>query len=72
MAKCRSCQAEISWYKTPRGKNIPIDPEPHPDGNVQINEVDRVAIVVHPGTYVPLYRSHFSTCPTADQHRRSR
>jgi hypothetical protein len=23
---CRGCGAEISWYKTPSGKSIPMDP----------------------------------------------
>ena len=23
--KCRFCQAEIAWYRTPKGKTIPLD-----------------------------------------------
>lgn len=35
MAKCRSCNAEITWaasYKT--GRKMPVDKEPVPGGNV--------------------------------------
>lgn len=24
---CRSCGSEISWYETPKGKMIPLDPD---------------------------------------------
>ncbi len=30
--KCRACQAAIAWYRTPKGKSIPLDEgtlEPH-------------------------------------------
>lgn len=30
--RCRACNAEISWYRTPNGKRIPLDEgtmEPH-------------------------------------------
>lgn len=23
--KCKGCDAEIAWYRTPKGKNIPLD-----------------------------------------------
>ena len=25
-AHCRGCGAEIDWYRTPKGKKIPLDP----------------------------------------------
>ncbi len=28
--KCRGCSAEINWYRTPRGKTIPLDPDLKP------------------------------------------
>ena len=31
-ATCRGCSAEIEWWRTPKGKAIPLDPgtlEPH-------------------------------------------
>lgn len=24
-ARCSSCKAEIEWWRTPKGKNIPLD-----------------------------------------------
>lgn len=24
-SKCRGCQADIEWWRTPKGKNIPLD-----------------------------------------------
>jgi len=67
IAKCRSCQANIVWMKTERGKNMPVDAdsvdeaelEPHPQygGSPQFDqELGHV--------------SHFSTCPDASSHRR--
>lgn len=69
---CRSCKAPVNWYKTTAGKNMPIDPDPHPDGNVRIDVVSNVAQVVPKGSHHVLYRSHFATCPDAGQHRRPR
>ena len=47
--RCRSCKAEIEWWQTPKGKNIPLDPMP---------EANSPSI------------AHFSTCPSADKHRK--
>jgi hypothetical protein len=70
MAFCKSCGARFDWYRTNNGKNMPIDPEPSPDGNVRIDVVNNVATVVAPGSHSPLYVCHFTTCPGAGQHRR--
>lgn len=71
-ATCRSCGAPIVWVITEAGKRMPIDREPHPDGNV-IPSVDldgkvRARVVTAPfdGN---AWRSHFVTCPNANQHR---
>lgn len=56
ITRCRSCRAQIIWFKTSAGKNMPVDAdtvEPEDD------ELDLTRHV-----------SHFSTCPQADQHRR--
>jgi hypothetical protein len=76
--RCRSCQAEVVWVITERGRRMPLDAEPRYDGNVVI-QVDaegqevghylRRGDVLKPGT--PRYVSHFSTCPDAERHRRS-
>lgn len=33
---CRSCGAPIRWAVTTNGRRIPIDAEPHPEGNLAI------------------------------------
>ena len=80
-SRCTSCNANIIWATTAAtGKAMPVDVEPHPGGNVLLTErVGRspLAEVVAPGqdsliAGEPLRRSHFVTCPQADQHRRSR
>lgn len=50
---------------TPRGKQIPLDAEPVPDGNIAL--VDGVATPIPKGAEidVPRFKSHFATCPFA-------
>jgi hypothetical protein len=76
---CRSCGAEIRWVHTVSGATMPLDYHPVPDGNI-------VAVLPAPeGTEPlarvlgkddprpegqPLFKSHFATCPNANQHRR--
>lgn len=78
MSKCKSCGAEIIWIKTRNGKNMPCDAEPvyylpDPDGKEVI--VTSGGTVTH-GFLSDMriaetgYRSHFATCPNANQHRR--
>lgn len=65
MAKCSSCQQQITWCKTEAGKSIPIDPRPVDiGGNVWIE--GNVAHVLKRGETHrgPLYLAHFATCPT--------
>jgi hypothetical protein len=73
MSLCRSCGAEIFWAKTTSGRNIPLDadkvgPLAVADGNLDFVESGAV-MVVGPGGKM---RSHFATCPNANQHRRSK
>lgn len=72
MAACRACSARIRWVKTHAGKAMPVDPDPHPLGNVQI--VDGEAFVLGAerveearGKNVPLYMAHFATCPNYER-----
>lgn len=71
---CRSCGAAITWTVTSRGKRMPVDAEPHPDGNIRIRHPltggPPQADVVPKGSEASLHRSHFATCPNAGQHRR--
>jgi hypothetical protein len=74
---CRSCGAPVRWVRTVNGKTMPLDPDPTPDGNI-IAVVEpgggRVAQVIGKDDLidesVPRYKSHFATCPNADQHRK--
>lgn len=71
MAFCKSCGAQFDWYRNAdSGKFMPIEPGPREDGNVRIDVVRNVAIVVEPGSHKPLYVSHFATCSGAKEHRR--
>lgn len=63
---CDSCGAAIVWAETTEKKRMPLDAAP-----------ERRMLVVHtPGgphaQVVVVYRSHFATCPNADQHRKPR
>lgn len=74
--KCRSCGANVHWVRMiPSGKAMPVDAEPHSKGTISLNHSRTEAIVLprklrEPGG--PLYRSHFATCPEANQWRRQR
>lgn len=58
IAKCRSCGAEIVWLRTKSGNNMPVDAE----------TVDHNDYMFDPAKH----RSHFATCPDADEHRTKR
>lgn len=79
--ECRSCGAPIRWAITEKGRRMPLDPDPHPDGNVMVEHAagaDHSGVVVFAGRLLheerdlgtPLYRSHFASCPDARKHRR--
>lgn len=69
--RCRSCQAPVLWGATEKGKSMPVDPLPHPRGNITLvgTAAGGYLITVHPRHALPLvppaYRSHFATCPSA-------
>lgn len=68
---CRGCNAEIVWCTTLAGKNIPVDPEPHAEGNLVFTigmKVRHAAV----GSQEKMWRSHFVTCPKRDEFRRPR
>jgi len=80
---CRSCGAVVVWAVTPRGKQMPVDVEPSPVGNlilvapelqtdpprVLMLHTDSERAEVEPGQ---LRTSHFATCPNGPAHRRPR
>lgn len=82
MATCRTCEAPIVWALTAKGKDIPVDEKPVDDGNLVLVddtiETDRgpqkVKRARSPDALLeaglPRYKSHFATCPDAEEHRR--
>lgn len=82
-SRCRSCGAPIRWAATANGNRMPLDRDPAPDGTIVLSDPDPDAyapVALHysppdepllPGMpEPPRFRSHFATCPYADQHRR--
>jgi hypothetical protein len=69
MAFCRSCPAVIEWYTMDSGKKMPVDKDPHPDGNLVYDTVRDRMHVAPVGSAPVMYRSHFVTCPNAGKHR---
>lgn len=71
--RCRDCPAEIVWATTALGKRMPVDADPHPEGNVRLIpqpgaaptavtlRIDDLRSALAAGA--ELYRSHFVTCP---------
>lgn len=79
MATCGSCGASIFWaVTTNRGRAIPIDADPHPDGNAEVipgrTSGNSPMVTIHAQTPMvavgPVHRTHFQTCPHADRHRK--
>jgi hypothetical protein len=80
VAQCRSasCAAPVIWARTSSGELMPVNPDPDPDGNVELMPpgagYDTPTAIVHPADQPTLwagerYVSHFATCPEADQWR---
>lgn len=70
---CRSCGASIFFAPTSAKRLMPLDAEPHPEGNVIL---DRHGVAeVHPVGMAPgavRYRSHFASCSNAAAHRKTK
>lgn len=54
--RCKSCRAQIIWFKTEAGKNMPVDADTVEADDTELDLERHV--------------SHFATCPQANQHRR--
>jgi hypothetical protein len=67
MGTCRSCGQPIVWARSLFGKDTPLEACSLAEGNVKINK-DGKAIVGQRGSGP--YRSHFATCPQANQWRK--
>lgn len=79
IARCRSCGAAIFFVVTDKHENMPVDLDPTKDGNLSITEgiPKPTAVVLTLGQAagmraagLPTYKSHFATCPYADEFRR--
>lgn len=72
--KCRSCGAPVEWCVTENGKRMPVDAEPVEDGNlvVEMQLGPSLARAYDPARDAgkARFRSHFSTCPNANAHRK--
>lgn len=70
--RCRSCGAPIVWATTGGRRAMPVDPDPIAGGNLQLARVgDGLEVtVVRPGDGT--HRSHYVTCPHAENWRRTR
>ena len=81
---CRSCGASIVWTITDRGKRMPVDADPHPEGTIEViahaaepnlyrsRVLDPYALDIARENRTPVHRSHFATCPQAAGWRRPR
>jgi hypothetical protein len=63
----------MAWAKTDKGRIIPMDALPSPDGTFAFvtPELVRFIPVADRAGYA-LHTSHFATCPFADKHRREK
>lgn len=58
ITRCKTCRARIIWFRTASGKNMPVDAD---SVEPEDDELD-----------LSRHKSHFASCPQANQHRRSR
>lgn len=75
-SECRSCEAEIIWVETEKGRRMPIDADPSPGGRFALSADGKTVAFVPPHSSVggrgDLHCSHFETCPEAEAWKRSR
>lgn len=80
---CRSCKAPIIWARTKKGRDIPLDAKPSPQGNMAFVEgvdhagnqtrlaVQRKAAPMQAALGLEvLYMPHHATCPQGKEWRR--
>jgi hypothetical protein len=78
MEKCKSCGANIIFGLTDRGRRMPVDIKPHPDGNILLVKAEglmvKAVVIKEEGRakYAGgLHLSHFTSCKQAKQWRKS-
>jgi endogenous inhibitor of DNA gyrase (YacG/DUF329 family) len=57
---CASCGARVVWFRTRKGKRMPVDEA----STRPTDRADQLDLTRHV--------SHFATCPNAAEHRRER
>lgn len=63
----------MRWVDTATGTRLPIDPDPLPDGNIMLLANGRCKVVPveeRAACVAPLFKSHFATCPMAEEFRK--
>lgn len=71
MIPCRACKQPVKWVKTIHGKSMPVNPEPHPEGNLSLDDEGVVHVLT--GVWLTMARdrgeklfiSHFAVCTKA-------
>lgn len=84
---CKACRAKMIWCRTGAGKNMPVNYESSPEGNVEIPPTSSplwedprgVTAIVLAGqtllerrSVVALHKAHHATCPHAAEFRKPR
>jgi hypothetical protein len=73
---CGTCYRLIIWAVTTRGKDMPVNPDPVPGGNIALDErpgvapLARVLTVTQQFGRTNLRTSHFVDCPQAPKWRK--
>lgn len=65
---CRSCDASILWFRTPRGKSMPVDDRREVSPGRLLEQGDSLTTEEARERLLPF--AHWSSCPDAAQHRR--
>lgn len=74
-AHCSSCGLAITWATTEAGRSMPVDRDASEDGNIIFHRTKPGLIRVLTKDQLlepadrPRFKSHFATCPTANEHR---
>lgn len=73
---CSSCRKPIIWCVTTRARQMPVNADPEPGGNIAVDPrpgldpLARVLSVTAQFGRTNLRKSHFVDCPQADKWRR--
>ena len=62
---CRGCGAPIIFAVTEKGRQMPLDAEPTPDGEWSVADTGDLIRAVSGG-----HKTHFETCPVGRKYRK--